>query len=81
MKTLSAESIYNCIKSDVEIMSASKEKVFTSIFPIDGIDCYLVFAVKDGEIIIIELSDYINEVPIITDEEELKIAIINHFKK
>ena len=37
--------------------------------------------VKDGEIIIIEISDYINEVPIITDEEELKIAIINHFKK
>ena len=80
MRTLSAESIYKSIKGDLEVMAASGNEIFYSVFPIDNIECFLSFAIKEKEVIIIELYDFSDNIPIITDEDELKLAIINHFR-
>lgn len=80
MKTLSAESIYSCFKSEIEVMAASGNELFYSVLPIDGIECFLSFVIKEKEVIIIELFDFSDNLPIITDENELKLAIINHFR-
>lgn len=80
MKTLSAESIYSCFKSEIEVMASSGYELFYSVLPIDGIECFLSFVIKEKEVIIIEVSDFSDNIPIITDENELKLAIINHFR-